>query len=456
MNDAYYLYRKIDSYLLNWRKEENRMPLIIKGARQIGKTESIKHFASSTESNYESFININFSEDLNYRRIIADGYRTDDIIKNISLIDNNIKFIPGKTLILFDEVQAFPEIATSLKFFKEDKRFDVIASGSLLGINYERIESNSVGNKLDYEMTSFDFEEYLWALGYSDDQINNILSKMLTLTPFNENEMYIYKKLFIEYTIVGGMPNILKEYLKNKTFENTINYQHQIINDYKADIKKYASGIDKARILDVFNSIPNQLSKENKKFKLSQIENRSPSYDYNGCVTWLNEAGVINQCHCLNFPELPLGGNIISNKYKVYMADTGLLISILDDEVQDDLRANKNLGVYKGAIYENMIAESFTKQGYRLYYYKRDNSTLEEDFFLRNKDFLIPIEVKANSNKSKSLNELISNNKYSDIKFGFKLSKNNIGYSNHIYTFPYFCSFLMKRFLKEFIPFEKK
>ena len=456
MNCDIYLKRKIDSFLLNWRKEESRMPLIIKGARQIGKTESVKHFASSKEANYESFVNINFSEDLKYRNIIADGYSTNDIINNISLIDNSKKFIPGKTLILFDEVQAFPEIATSLKFFKEDKRFDVIASGSLLGINYERIESNSVGNKLDYIMTSFDFEEFLWALGYSDDQINKVLSKMKELSPFNENEMYIFNKLFIEYTILGGMPNILKEYLKNNTFENTLYFQNQIVNDYKEDIKKYAQGIDKARILDVFNSIPNQLAKENKKFKLSQIENRNPSYDYNACVTWLKEAGVINQSFCLNFPELPLGGNIVSNKYKVYFADTGLLISLLDEESQDDLRSNKNLGVYKGAIYENMIAESFTKQGYKLYYYKRNNSTLEEDFFLRNKDYLIPIEVKAGTNKSKSLGELISNNKYSDIKFGMKLSKNNIGYSNHIYTFPYFCSFLMKRFLKDFVPFEKK
>ena len=455
MNNLY-IKRKIDSFLLDWRKKSERMPLIIKGARQIGKTESIKHFANNKEAGYESFININFSEELKYRSIITDGFSTNDIIKNITLIDNSKRFIPGKTLILFDEIQAFPEISTSLKFFNEDKRFDVIASGSLLGINYERIESNSFGNKLDYQMTSFDFEEYLWALGYNEEYIKKMLSNMLNIKPFNENEMNVFYKLFIEYTILGGMPNILKTYLNNKTFEQILYYQKQIIGDYKEDIKKYAHGIDKVKILDVFNSIPNQLAKENKKFQLSQIEHRNSKYDYYSCISWLQEAGIINKCLCLNFPELPLNGNTISNKFKAYFSDTGLLISLLDDEVQDDLRANKNLGVYKGAIYENMIAESLYKQGYQLYYYKRDNSTLEEDFFIRNKNFLIPIEVKATSNKSKSLSELISNDKYSDIKFGFKLSKNNIGYSNHIYTFPYFCSFLLKRFLQDFEPFENK
>ena len=171
-----------------------------------------------------------------------------------------------------------------------------------------------------------------------------------------------------------------------------------------------------------------------------------------GCVEWLKDAGLINVCECLQFPELPLKGNVDESKYKVYISDTGLLVASLDDESQMDLRANKNLGVYKGALYENIVAEALVKSGYKLYYYKKDNGTLEEDFFIRTANNLIPIEVKAKGGHSKSLKTLISSNEYPDIAYGFKLSANNVGYNEHIYTFPYFCTFLLKRMMKTFVP----
>lgn len=445
-----YLKRKIDDFLLNWKKDKDRKPLIVKGCRQVGKTESIRHFAEI--AGYESFIEINFVEEEKYKQIIVDGYNASSIIKNISLLDPSKRFIDGKTLIFFDEVTIFPEIVTSLKFFKEDGRFDVICSGSMLGTNYQKIESNSVGYKVDYEMFSLDFEEFLWAKGYNEITINDMLSHMNNFLPFSNLEMSIYNKLFLEYVTLGGMPEVIRNYIEKGTFEGSLGIQKQLIADYKEDIRKYAEGIDLTRILNVFNSVPSQLAKENKKFQVSKIEKSARFRDYRGCVEWLIDSGVINICYCLNNLELPLSGNIDIDKFKLYFSDTGLLISLLDEESQDDLRANKNLGVYKGALYENIVSEALIKEGYKLYYYKKDDGTLELDFFIRSANNLIPIEVKAKNGNSKSLKTIITSKKYNDVDYGFKLSLNNIGYKDNIYTLPYFCTFLLKRFMKTFNP----
>lgn len=441
-----YLRRKIDKFLEDWKKDEDRKPLIIKGARQIGKTESIKHFA---KKNYSNFVEINFVEEPKYKGIIADGYKTDDIIKNMSRINTDLKFVPGKTLIFFDELQEFPEMATALKFFKKDGRFDVICSGSLLGIQYKRIESNSVGYKTDYQMSSLDFEELLWAKGYDDSVIADMLSHMKELKPFNSLELSIFEGLFLDYCILGGLPEVVRDYIKKNTFEGSLMLQRQLISDYEEDIRKYADGVDQTRILNVFRNIVPQLAKENKKFQISKVASGARFKDYRGCIEWLADSGLINLAYCLNFPELPLKGNCDEEKYKIYLFDTGILVAQLDDEAQVDLRANKNLGVYKGALYENVVGESLVKQGYSLYYYKREDGKLEQDFFVRDTQSLIPVEVKATNGTAKSLATLIDSEKYADIKYGIKFIKGNIGYNGKFYTFPYFCSFLLKRYLSE-------
>ena len=451
--ETIYLKRKIDDFLLKWKADNDRKPLIVKGCRQIGKTESIRHFAKV--AGYDSFIEINFVKDEKYKKIIVDGYTASAIIKNISLLDPSKRFIDGKTLIFFDEITEFPDIATSLKFFKEDGRFDVICSGSMLGVNYKKIESNSVGYKTDYEMYSLDFEEFLWAKGYKEDVIEDMLLHMKTFTPFNELEMSVYHGIFLDYVVLGGMPAVVKDYIQKGTFEGSLDTQHQLIADYKEDIRKYAQGVDHTRILNALNSIASQLAKENKKFQISKVEKNARFRDYRGCAEWLVDAGIVNACYCLNDVELPLSGNCDTDKFKLYFCDTGLLVSLLDEESQEDLRANKNLGVYKGALYENIVSEALVKTGYKLYYYKKENATLEEDFFIRSANNLIPVEVKAQGGRSKSLRTLISSDKYSDIAYGFKLSANNIGYSEQIYTFPYFCTFLLKRFMATFKPIEE-
>ena len=440
------LKRKVDAYLVAWKKNPDRKPLIVKGARQVGKTCSIERFA---RQNYASVVSINFVEQKKYRDVFNDGFEVDVLLKNISLLNPEFKFIPGDTLFFFDELQACPNCATSLKFFKLDGRFDVICSGSLMGINYREIESNSVGYKEDYEMHSMDFEEFLWAKGYSGDFVEELYRHMLHLEPFSALQMDILMDLFRDYVIIGGMPEVVATYIQNKNFSGTLGIQQQLLKDYEEDITKYVEGLDKAKVKAVYNHISTFLAKENKRFQITKIAKNARNRDYIGCVEWLADAGVVNICYCMNQPELPLKGNYDPKLYKIYFKDTGLLIASLDDEAQEDLRANKNLGTYKGAIYENVVGDMLVKQGYRLFYYHSDKPSLEMDFFVRDADSLVPVEVKANDGATASLNNLLESDKYPDVKYGIKLGYKNIGFNGKFYTFPYFLTFLLKRFLAD-------
>lgn len=441
------LKRKIDAYLTAWKNNPDKKPLIIKGARQIGKTRSIEWFAGR---NYTNVISINFVEQKKYRDIFNDGFEIDVILKNISLLNPEFKFIPGKTLFFFDELQACPNCATSLKFFKLDARFDVICSGSLMGISYKEIESNSVGYKEDYEMHSMDFEEFLWANGYSDDFISDLYHSMIEIKPISALQMDVLMGLFRDYVTLGGMPEVVNMYIKNKNFSGTLGLQKQLLKDYEEDITKYVDGLDKAKVKAIYNHISTFLAKENKRFQITKIGKNARNRDYIGCVEWLADAGVVNICYCMNHPELPLKGNYDPKLYKIYFKDTGLLIASLDEEAQEDLRANKNLGTYKGAIYENIVGDMLVKQGYKLFYYNSDKPSLEMDFFIRDSDSLIPIEVKAGDGATASLNKLLNDNdRYPDVKYGIKLGYKNIGFNGKFYTFPYFLTFLLKKFVAE-------
>ena len=441
------LKRKIDSFLAEWKQKKDKKPLIVKGARQIGKTASIEHFA---KNNYVHIVEINFALQPKFKRIFDDGFEVDIILKNISRIDPSLVFSPGETLLFFDELQDCPNCATSLKSFKLDGRYDVICSGSLMGLYYQQIESNSVGYKEDYEMYSLDFEEFLWASGYGDDFIDELYDSMINLQPLSSITFDVLSSIFRDYMIIGGMPEVVNRYAETKQFSGTLQLQQQLLRDYEEDITKYASGFDKAKVLAVYRHISTFLAQENKKFQVTKIAHGARNREYMGAVEWLANAGIVNDCYCIATLELPLKGNYDPKQYKLYYGDTGLLIASLDDEAQDDLRSNNNFGTYKGAIYENIVADMLVKQGYDLYYYNNNSPSLEMDFFVRDTNSLIPIEVKANNNATVSLNRLIDSdaNKYSDIRYGIKLCNNNIGFNGKFYTFPYSLTFLLKRFLK--------
>lgn len=440
------LRRKIDRHLTEWKNRSDHMPLIIKGARQVGKTASVMEFA---RANYRNVVAINFVLEQKYKAVFDDGYDVDSVIRNISLINPDFMFESGNTLVFFDEMQDCPQCATCLKAFCIDGRYDVICSGSLMGINYREIESNSVGYKEDYTMHSMDFEEFLWAKGYNDGFVEGLYAKMCAVTPLSQLEMDTLEGLFREYMTIGGMPAVVNRFVTTGNFSGTLAIQRQLLLDYEEDITKYAQGLDKGKIKSIYNHISVFLGQDNKKFQISKIAHGARNREYVGTVEWLRDAGIVNVCYCLAQVSLPLKGNYDPKSYKLYYKDTGLLIASLDEESQDDMRVNKNYGTYKGAIYENVVADMLVKQGYGLFFYRNEKSTLEIDFFIRDTSSLVPIEVKATDNATRSLVKLtLGDGKYPDIKYGIKLCNRNIGFNGHFYTFPYFLTFLMRRFMR--------
>lgn len=438
------LKRKIDIFLKKWKERKDKKPLIIKGARQIGKTMSIECFA---KENYKHVIAINFALQKQYKEIFKDGYEVDDIIKNITFLNPKAKFVPGNTLLFFDELQDCPTCATALKPFKIDGRFDVICSGSLMGIYYNEIESNSVGYKEDYEMYSLDFEEFLWAKGYNEQQIEYLYQHMKDVKPFSELELNVFYGLFNDYMITGGMPEVVNNFVENGNFSGTLSLQKQLLKDYEEDITKYATGFEKGKVLAVYRHISTFLAKENKRFQVTKIATGARNREYIGAVEWLMNAGIINVCYGLEMLELPLKGNYDPKQYKIYYKDTGLLIASLDNESQQDLRQNKNFGIYKGALFENIVGDMMAKQGYDLFFFKNEKSSVEMDFMVRDLTSIVPIEVKANNNATASLNKLTKEGNENNIKYGIKFCKRNIGFNGQFYTFPYFLGFLLRRFL---------
>ena len=440
------LERKIDKVLVEWKNSADSLPLIVRGARQVGKTEAIEHFA---KANYKYIVEINFILQKEYRDIFADGFDVDTILQNITLINPTLVMKPHETLIFFDEMQACPSCATSLKAFKLDGRYDVICSGSLMGLSYQEIESNSVGYKQDYQMYPLDFEEYLWAKGYTSAQIEIFFEHMKTAKALSAAALNALRRNFREYLVLGGMPAVVWSFIRQKNFSGTLALQKQLLLDYEEDITKYAGGLDKGKILNVYRKIPVFLGKDNKKFQISKVAHGARAREYIGVTDWLDNAGIINVCYCLDNPELPLRGNYNPDNYRLYYGDTGLLIASLDDEAQADLRENKNFGVYKGALFENVVAQMLVQQGYGLYFYRNRTATMEIDFFLRDADGLVPVEVKSGNAASKSLNALIDKDDYPEIRYGVKLGDTNIGWNGKFFTFHYALTFLLKRWLKE-------
>ena len=428
------LKRKIYQSLIEWKKQTEKMCLVVKGARQVGKTFIIDKFA---RENYENYVYINFDENPGYKVIFDGDLDVNNLIKQISLRVPNVSLVPHKTIIFLDEIQNCPNARTALKFLALDKRFDVIASGSLLGINYKEVESFPVGYTEQLEMYSLDFEEFLWANGIEEQSILKEFFDKKEVVPQAMHERMM--ELFKEYIVVGGMPRVVNDFVKNHNFANVLKIQKAIISDYEDDIAKYADGSEKAKARACFLSIPKHLSKDYKKFRYSLVMPSGSSRKYAGSLMWLYDAGIINFCHNLEIPQLPLEGNSKSDTFKVYMRDTGLLVAMLDEGTQEDI-IDGNLGIYKGAIYENIIGDVLAKKGKKLYYFEY-NSTLEVDFFIRYERVITAIEVKSSGNsKSKSLETLME--KYG-VKKGIKLAPSNYGKKGEIDIFPIYMAMFL-------------
>lgn len=436
------LKRKIDNILIDWKNSSNKNPLVIKGARQCGKTTSIVNFANN---NYKNVVYINFIEHPEYKSLFADTLNINDIIKKMTSLYNFQIDESGKdTILIFDEIQNCGNARTSLKFFKLDGRFDVIATGSLLGVRGvgDDIVSIPVGYEDQMTMYPLDFNEFLWANGINEEIISNLTNSFINFKKIDEATHERIKKILVDYIIIGGMPKVVDEFINSHNYNKTLSIQNNIIRDYRDDVIKYANKNDKIKILECFDSITSQLSKENKKFQFSKIKKGAKSRDYESCIEWLIEAGIVVKCNNLQQLELPLDGNKIDDCFKIYMQDIGLLTSMFEEGTQFDILNNK-LWTYKGAIFENLAADILSKMGKKLYYYRKD-SGLEIDFVIRYKNQCIPVEIKSTTGNAKSLKTILKNKNIYHIDYAMKFGDYNVGIENNLQTFPLYMLFALK------------
>ena len=408
--------------LMEWKGDPNKKSLLIRGARQVGKTYIVDEFA---KNNYRTYIYINFEEDESLKDVFAGDRSVDSVIRKLSLRFPDKDFIPGETLIFLDEIQNCPDARVAFKFFTIDGRYDVIGTGSLLGVKYKDVSSYPVGYESVIDMYSMDFEEFLWAMGIKIETIEEIKQAMGSCTPLDEFTLNELNRYYRWHMIIGGMPEAVSTFKETNHFGKVLNVQKRIVSGYADDISKYAPMSDKGKTRAVLYSIPRQLSRPNKKFVYEQVEGKTGSrHDtYGGGLSWLYDAGIISFCHNLQEPAIPLAVNIKLNAFKVYMRDTGLLISMMEDGMATAL-LNDSVYVNEGSIVENMTADMLAKCGYGLTYFER-KGTLEVDFVLNLNGTATAIEVKSGNNrKSKSLDSIMSD-KYK-VKRGIKFENSNI------------------------------
>ena len=441
--------------MAEWKNSESQKPLVIKGIRQCGKTYIVQKFA---KENYENVIYMNFILEPDKKSAFASNIDVDTIILNLSALIPGSRFINGKTCIILDEIQECREARTALKSFQIDGRFDIIATGSLLGVRgYGKSDRNGengqdsipVGYETVIEMYPLDFEEFLWANGINDKVIDSVKSCFEKETVVPEGIHKVMMELLYRYVIVGGLPEVVNKFLETKNIELTYQVQRNLIAEYEEDMVKYADNADKARIRECFESIPKHLAKENKKFQYSLVRKGGRSSQYIGSIQWLEDAGLVRRCYNTLITELPLEGNSIKDCFKLYTTDIGLLIAMLDYGTQADILKGNLLG-YKGAIFENLMADFLCKSGQKLYYFQKD-SGLELDFLVRYKSECVVLEVKAKSGKTKSLKTVLKNKNVYHVNNAIKLGKYNVGREEEVLTIPLYMGFLIKDSLADVI-----
>lgn len=439
--------RKIERVLSQWKSKKEHKPLIIKGCRQCGKTSSVVDFANR---NYKHVVYMDFHEHKEYKSFFAGALDVDTLTMTISAGIRGARFVAGETCLVLDEIQDCPNARASLKFFKLDGRYDVICTGSLLGVNgyrtkEEQIEAENASVPVGFEqivtMYPMDFEEWLWANGIKQQHIDYLRNCLLDETPVAEGIHMRMRELLLRYVVVGGMPEAVSTFLNTNNMNDVLDVQHGIIETYKADMLKYARQEDKPHIRECFESIPAQLAKENKKFQYVVIRKGARSSQYAGSLQWIEDAGIIHRCHNVAITELPLDGNAIPDVFKVYMTDIGLLVSMLEEGTAWSVLQGNLLG-YKGAIFENLAADILGKMGRKLYYFQKDGG-LELDFLIRYKGECCPLECKARSGNAKSIQTVLKHPEHYHIMKVLKFGDYNIGRNGQLLTLPFYMMFLI-------------
>ena len=449
------LKRKIENTLKEWKDTPNHLPLVIMGIRQCGKTFIVRKFA---EDNYKYVYYMNFTKQPKRIAAFLGSKEVDDILFELSVQIKGANFVPGQTCFIFDEIQDCPDARTSLKFFKEDGRFDVIATGSLLGVlgygekkkklkrkhkDDIQLGKNSVpvGFEEIVQMYPLDFEEFLWANGISEDVILFLKECLANEKPVPVGIHLTMKNLLNRYVAVGGLPAAVNKLLETGNMSKVDAVLRRILKEYKDDMVKYANDDDKPYIRGCFDSITKQLVKDYKKFQYNLIKKDGRAEDYAGSLQWLEDAGMIRRCYNTEATGLPMEGNAIESTFKVYVTDIGLLVTMLGGSTRSDV-IQGNLGGFKGAVYENLMADTLHKKEQNLYYYRKE-SGMELDFLVSYKGECVPVEVKAKTAKAKSLSTVLKHPDKYHVYHAIKFGDFNVGREGPLLTLPNYMQFLL-------------
>lgn len=433
------LKRKMYDKLLEWKNTKKKECLLLKGARQVGKTYLVRQFG---KNEYDSFIEINFHMQSSLKVIFEGDRSAEEVYKRITANIPGVKLVPGKTLIFLDEIQKCSDARTALKFLAEDNRYDVIASGSLLGLSYgqdddrevKEIESVPVGYEKQVMMYSLDFEEFLWSYGYGNDTVEYLRSFFESREKIPSEILQRFDNILREYIIVGGMPEVVSDFMEFKDFGRVQEIQDKILASYADDISQHAKGAEKVKVRKCYDSIPRQLARENKKFKYSEVESKATARKFGDSIQWLHDANMAYICCNTSMPVLPLKAYEKENEFKLYINDTGLLMALYGFAAKQALLNGKLKGAAKGGIYENFVAETLVKSGYTLHYYKPDDNS-ELEFVIEKDGEVVPVEVKAGNTATKSLNQFIET---FEPEAAYKIIGGNTGQTDNKITIPHF------------------
>lgn len=427
--------REVTEELKSWKKRRKRSCLLVRGARQIGKTYSIETFG---KAEYKSFIEVNFLQTPVLKEIFSENLDVETLLTNFSVYMPEAKFIPGKTLLFLDEIQECPEAITSLKFWVSDKRFDVIASGSMLGIDYNRPTSYPVGSMSYIDMTSLNFREFLRAAGIKENILELLKKSFMEHTKVPAAIHNKIMELLRLYMAVGGMPEVVSLYFSENSMSAADEKQRDILNDYRYDIAHYAAGEIKTKAENCYFSLPDQLSKANHKFQYSILEKGGNARKFAGSIDWLIAADIVKPCYNVSAMRYPLQSYKDEANFRLYPSDIGLLVGMYDYSLKAELLKTQDdkrkLGEAKGGIYEALIADMLQKNGHdKLYFRKNEQATFELEFLIENEDGIIPVEVKAGNSRSRSLDTALEKD---GIPYGYKLITGNVGESGKKITLP--------------------
>lgn len=438
------LKRKFIETLKQWKNTKKRECLLVNGARQVGKTFIIDVFG---RENYQSYIYLNLFKNPEYKQIFEGELEPTEIYKRISLLVKNVKFIEGDTLIFIDEIQACSKARTALKFLAMDDKYDIIASGSLLGLHYNKLNQENaneisipVGYEREVEMHSLDFEEFLWATGVSESAIENLKEYYEQKKALPDSVKDLYQNKLREYLVVGGMPAVVNAFVETSNFQETFKVQQKIFKAYEDDIQHYATNTERPKIRACYYSIPRQLAKEYSKFQYKTVEKNGSAKKYGNALDWLVDAGLIKRVHNVSLPEMPLKAYEQPENFKVYVTDVGLATHQFGFETQSALLRKELKGHAKGGIYENLIFDILHKRGLALNYYKNGENTQEIEFVFERSGEVVPVEVKSRNGLTTSMNEFIK--RYSPT-LAIKLIDGNVGVDGNKVSLPQFMAMFL-------------